>query len=281
MHLAMLLTKKQIHDFREMVWDYYRSHGRDMPWREDPSPYKVLVSELMLQQTQVSRVIPKFNAFMYTCPTIADIASMSLGEVLELWSGLGYNRRAKFLHQASQKVLAEFNGKIPHDFDTLTKLPGIGKNTAGAIMVYAFNQPVVFIETNIRTVYFHHFYHDTYDLVSDKELEVLVEKTIDRENPREWYWALMDYGAHLKSTAGGQLSRSKHHVKQLPLKGSIREMRGRIIRILLAGELTRENLSERVEADDRFEPALQSLLSEGMLEENGQVIGLTGTSETS
>lgn len=281
LHSAMQLTKKQTDEFRLAVWEYYREHGRQMPWREDPSPYKVLVSELMLQQTQVSRVIPKFDAFMYTCPSIAVLAEKSLAEVLELWSGLGYNRRAKYLHQAAQTVLSDFAGTIPHDFDDLVKLPGVGKNTAGAIMAYAFQVPVVFIETNIRTVYFHHFYNDTHEPVSDKELGMLVNQTIDCEHPREWYWALMDYGAYLKSTAGGQLSRSKHYVKQSPLKGSLREMRGRIIRTLLAGELGRDELSERVEAGDRFEPALQSLLSEGMLEENGQVIGLTGKPETS
>ncbi|MEO5499253.1 MAG: A/G-specific adenine glycosylase [Candidatus Saccharimonadales bacterium] len=277
----MLLTKERIDEFQETVWQYYREHGRQMPWREDPSPYKVLVSELMLQQTQVSRVIPKFNAFMYTCPNIAALADKSLAEVLELWSGLGYNRRAKYLHQAAQIVLSDFAGSIPDDFDGLVKLPGIGKNTAGAIMAYAFSQPVVFVETNIRTVYFHHFYNDAYEPISDKQLEALVARTIDHEHPREWYWALMDYGAYLKSTAGGQLSRSKHYVKQSPLKGSLREMRGRIIRVLVVGQLNHDELSEQVDADERFEPALEALLREGMIEKNGPLMGLTGKLETS
>ncbi|MEO7747182.1 MAG: A/G-specific adenine glycosylase [Candidatus Saccharimonadales bacterium] len=280
-HSAMLLTKERIDEFQETVWQYYREHGRQMPWREDPSPYKVLVSELMLQQTQVSRVIPKFNAFMYTCPNIAALADKSLAEVLELWSGLGYNRRAKYLHQAAQIVLSDFAGSIPDDFDGLVKLPGIGKNTAGAIMAYAFSQPVVFVETNIRTVYFHHFYNDAYEPISDKQLEALVARTIDHEHPREWYWALMDYGAYLKSTAGGQLSRSKHYVKQSPLKGSLREMRGRIIRVLVVGQLNHDELSEQVDADERFEPALEALLREGMIEKNGPLMGLTGKLETS
>lgn len=272
----MQLTDQQIEEFQGVVWEYYKEHGRHMPWREDPSPYKVLVSELMLQQTQVSRVIPKFDAFMYTCPNIAVLAEKSLAEVLELWSGLGYNRRAKYLHQAAQTIMSDFDGVIPDDFNQLIKLPGIGKNTAGAIMAYAFQIPVVFIETNIRTVYFHHFYNDSHDTVSDKELEELVKTTIDNEQLREWYWALMDYGSHLKSVAGGQLSRSKHYVKQSPLKGSPREMRGRIVRALVSGKLKRNELIQIVQADDRFEPAVQSLLREGMIQENEYGIGLTG-----
>lgn len=277
----MLLTEKQTRDFQEIVWQHYQQYGRQMPWREDPSPYKVLVSELMLQQTQVNRVIPKFNAFMYTCPDIVVLSRKSLAEVLELWSGLGYNRRAKYLHQAAQMVVSDFSGSIPNTSDELVKLPGVGKNTAGAILAYAYQQPVVFIETNIRTVYFHHFYTDTTDPVEDKDLKKLVEATLDKENPREWYWALMDYGSYLKKTTGGQLDRSKHYVKQSVLKGSMREMRGRIIRELVKGPLLIQELSQRVEADQRFELALHSLISEGMVEANEKLIGLTGKAETS
>ena len=215
-HSAMWLSPKQIETFREAVWGYYREHGRTMPWREDPSPYKVLVSELMLQQTQVSRVIPKFDAFMYTCADFASLAEKPLGDVLALWSGLGYNRRAKFLHRTAQLVVSDHAGALPDTFVELVKLPGIGKNTAGAILAYAYEQPVVFVETNIRTVYFHHFYPDAATLVSDKEIESLVAQTLDEEHPREWYWALMDYGTHLKQTAGGRLTSSKHYVKQSP-----------------------------------------------------------------
>ena len=161
------------------------------------------------------------------------------------------------------------------------RLPGIGKNTAGAILAYAYNQPVIFIETNIRTVYFHHFYADSTDLVSDKELESLVELTLDREHPREWYWALMDYGTYLKKAAGGRLTSSKHYIKQPPLKGSVREMRGRILKVLVTGPKVEKELREKVEADERFEPALCSLLQEGLIEQNGQNICLTGSSQTS
>jgi len=252
-----------------------------MPWRDDPSPYKVLVSELMLQQTQVSRVIPKFDAFLYTCADFAALADKSLGEVLELWSGLGYNRRAKYLHQTAQIVMRDYDGSLPGEMKELVKLPGIGKNTAGAIFTYAFNQPVVFVETNIRTVLFHHFYTDDVESISDNELESLVDQTLDREHPREWYWALMDYGSFLKKTAGGKLTTSKHYIKQSPLSGSMREMRGRIVKALVAGSTDRTELFDVVKGDSRFEPALDSLVRDGMVECRGEIVGLTGSQKTS
>jgi A/G-specific adenine glycosylase len=277
---TMQLTDQQISSFQSVVWEYYRQQGRELPWREDPTPYQVLVSELMLQQTQVSRVIPKYNAFLYTCPNIAVLAEESLGEVLTLWSGLGYNRRAKFLHLAAVMVVRDYNGILPQTTEELIKLPGIGKNTAGAIMAYAFNKPVVFVETNIRTVFFHHFFTDASATVSDKELEGLVGQTLDRENPREWYWALMDYGTYLKKTAGARLNSSKHYVKQSPLKGSLREMRGRIIKKLVSGPLQLHALEDAVIADERFDVALKSLIAEGMVSQKGKLICLTGTPKT-
>lgn len=277
----MQLSTAQITKFQDAVWEYYREFGRSMPWREDPSPYHVLVSELMLQQTQVTRVLPKYDAFLYTCSDFAQLAEKSLSEVLALWSGLGYNRRAKFLHQTAQIVVRDYGGSLPASQTELVKLPGIGKNTAGAIMAYAYNEPVVFVETNIRTVYFHHFFADHADLVSDKELESLGAQTLDRENPREWYWALMDYGTYLKKTAGGRLTSSKHYVKQSPLKGSLREMRGRILKALVEKAVSEEELRELVGADERFEPAVRSLIAEGMLQQDGETFCLTGHNQTS
>ena len=276
-----LLSPRQIAGFRETVWEYYRANGRTMGWRESPTPYRVLVSELMLQQTQVSRVIPKFEAFIYTCPNFVSLAEKTLGEVLALWSGLGYNRRAKFLHQTAQLVVSDYGGHLPDTLSELVKLPGIGKNTAGAIMAYAYDQPVIFVETNIRTVYFHHFYPESHGLVSDKELETLIEQTLDRDNPREWYWALMDYGTHLKKTAGARLKSSKHYTKQSPLKGSLREMRGEILKALVVSTTTESKLRSQVGVDDRFEVALDALLAEGFIERNGRNIRLTGADQTS
>lgn len=163
-----------------------------MPWRSDTRPYYVLVSEVMLQQTQVDRVIPKFLEFIHKFPDAASLAETPLGEVLVLWSGLGYNRRAKYLHEAAKMVMTDFGGEFPTDVDGLIKLPGVGQNTAGAMMAYAHDQPVLFVETNVRTVYFHHFFEDG-EKVTDGQIRALLEQTIDMQHPREFYWALMDY----------------------------------------------------------------------------------------
>ena len=235
-----------------------------MPWREDTQPYYVLVSELMLQQTQVHRVIPKFEAFMKRFPTIFDLATAPLSEVLILWSGLGYNRRAKFLHQAARMVVSECHGVIPDTVKGLQKLPGVGPNTAGAIMVYSYNQPVVFIETNVRTVYFQHLFPGN-GQVHDNELRTVVEETIDQEHPREWYWALMDYGSWLKKQGLGANDRSLQYKKQAPLKGSVREVRGMLLKALAKREYTVQELAELAPPDERFEAALGALLDEGLI----------------
>jgi len=241
-----------------------------MPWRANTNPYYILVSEIMLQQTQVDRVRPKFETFIKAFPDISSLANAKLSDVLILWSGLGYNRRAKFLWQAAQKITKDFESIIPRTQEELISLPGVGKNTAGAILAYSFNQPVIFIETNIRTVYFYHFFADSAEVVSDSELSEIVAATLDTENPREWYWALMDYGAYLKKLDGGRLSQSKHYKKQPALKGSLRETRGRILKALIDGKLTEKQLMKKVEADERFIPAIEGLQQEGLIRKNKQ-----------
>lgn len=264
-----------ITDFREVVWDYFRTHRRDMPWRDDPLPYHVLVSELMLQQTQVSRVLPKYQEFMARFASIQDLAAAPLADVLSTWSGLGYNRRAKFLHAAAQKVVSDFGGKLPESREELVGLPGIGPNTAGAILAYAFNQPVVFIETNIRTVLFHHFFTDRSD-VDDRELLPILQQACDLEHPREWYWALMDYGTHLKQTAGGKISQSKHYARQSKFEGSRRQVRGRVLRELTSGARSAVELVELL-ADERAQSVIDDLHREGLIEQEAGLIRLTGS----
>ena len=252
--------------FQTQVWDYYHDHGRDLPWRLPESngvfdPYKILVSELMLQQTQVARVIQKFNEFIVAYPTVQSLANSSLGDVLRLWQGLGYNRRAKFLHESAKKIVEL--GAFPSDDVGLQSLPGVGKNTAGAILAYAYNQPAIFIETNVRAVYIHHFFSEQ-DLVDDKQIQELLEQTIDHEHPREFYWALMDYGSQLKRE-GVTPNRSAHYKKQSPLKGSVREVRGQILSILSTGDTTMAHLEDRYGDDERFPSALSGLVADGLV----------------
>lgn len=263
----------QTEEFQELIWQKARELYRDMPWRRDTQPYFVLVSELMLQQTQVDRVIPKFEMFINRFPSINNLAAASLGEVLQLWSGLGYNRRAKFLHEAAKRIVHDYDGVFPSSLKELLSLPGVGKNTAGALLAYAFNEPAIFIETNVRTVYFYHFFEGSLE-VSDAELQVLVEQTIDREHPREWYWALMDYGSQLKRNGAGQLTKSKHYKKQAPLKGSVREIRGAIVKELAKSDMTGTELRAAVVVDDRYEKALEGLMADGLVVSTGQTLHL-------
>lgn len=261
-------------EFQELLHEKGRELYRDMPWRRDTRPYYVLVSELMLQQTQVDRVIPKFLDFIEKFPNEKALAATSLGEVLMLWSGLGYNRRAKYLHDAAKRIVVDFAGKFPDTKEELLSLPGVGSGTAGAILVYAFNQPEMFIETNVRTVYFHHFFTSG-EKVTDKQIIKKLEQTIDREHPREFYWALMDYGTWLKKNGIGRVAQSAHYKKQSALTGSVREVRGQIIRALTAGDLSEATLKRSVTYDERYAVALAGLLRDELVMRTGRKLHLT------
>lgn len=263
--------------FQTTVWQYFAEHGRDMPWRQPAADgnfdsYKIMVSEVMLQQTQVSRVIPKFNQFIAAFPDVDALAQASLAQVLTVWSGLGYNRRAKYLQQAAQMVKHRCNGQLPSDAKVLQILPGIGPNTAAAICVYSFNQPLVFIETNIRAVYLHHFFVGQTG-VSDQALKPVIAATLDTQNPRRWYWALMDYGAYLKRAHGNAARRSRHHSVQSKFEGSSRQLRGQVIRLLTRRPLTAHDLQQRI-GDDRLPAILQQLMAEGLIHHSGPYFNL-------
>lgn len=243
---------------------------RAMPWREiQPDgtidPYKVMVSEIMLQQTQVARVIPKYQAFIEKFPNVASLAKAPLSEVLKVWSGLGYNRRAKFLHEAAKQLSQQ---EFPQTIDELVKLPGIGKNTAGAMIVYAYNQPELFVETNIRTVYIHHYFHDQKDIPDTAILARLAE-TLDKKQPREFYWKLMDYGTSLKKEHGNASQKSKVYVKQSKFQGSNRQVRGHILRELAHQDMTDKDLQESI-PDDRLQDVLEVLQVEGLITKTKQ-----------
>lgn len=226
------LTPEAAALFRQMVYGHYHRHGRTLPWRETHDPYAILVSEIMLQQTQVDRVTGKFEGFLTAFPDFSALAAAPLDAVLGAWQGLGYNRRALNLKRCAEAVVAEHGGALPSSSLELEKLPGIGHYTARAVAAFAFSVPSVFIETNIRTVFIHHFFHGP-GKVHDRELLPLIEWTLDRGNPREWYYALMDYGAHLKRLHGNPSRRSAHHATQSPFRGSNRELRSLILKAIL------------------------------------------------
>ncbi len=273
--------------FIRTVRGYYRKSGRhDLPWRQTSDPYRIAVSEVMLQQTQVARVIGKYKEFLKAFPTARSLANAPLRQVLLLWSGLGYNRRARFLQKMAQAVVAGSpsslklrraeEGKFPKTFDELLQLPGVGRYTAGAIMAFAYNRPMAMIETNIRTVYLHHFFKNSTERVSDAELLPLIEQTLDHKNPRQWYWALMDYGSHLKSQGVHIHRKSAQYQKQAAFKGSLRQVRGAVVKILTTQSVTVSQLKKETGFEqDRIEQAVQSLFHEGLIIKKGQKLAIS------
>lgn len=220
-------------DFGETVRAYYRANRREMPWRDIDDPYAVLVSEVMLQQTQVARVMERYREWLEAFPTPDALAAAPLSAALERWQGLGYNRRAVALKRAAEQIVERFGGALPCDAGALRSLPGVGPVTAAAVLNYAFRQPTPFVETNVRAVFLHHFFPDAEE-VPDSVLMPLVEATWDRDDPRGWGYALMDYGVFLKRTAANPSRRSAHHARQSPFQGSKRQKRARVLRAVLA-----------------------------------------------
>lgn len=225
------LTLDQVSQFQSLIYDYYAANRRDFIWRQNVTPYKIVISEVMLQQTQTARVVPKFENWLQKFPDFLTLAQASTHDVLTAWQGLGYNRRGLALLKIAQIVVDEYNGQLPNDPVVLQTFPAIGPNTAGSICAFAFNNPIMFIETNIRTVYTHTFFQGQ-SQITDKQLLPLITQTIDQKNPRDWYYALMDYGVHLKQNLPRINAASKHYTKQSKFEGSKRQVRGAIIKIL-------------------------------------------------
>lgn len=256
----------KIESFRAFIWNYYTEHKRSMPWREDITPYNIVISEIMLQQTQVPRVMQKYPEFLEKFPDFKTLAQASLGEVLEQWQGMGYNRRGKYLHEIAKKVITEYNGKLPNDPVILQIFPGLGHATASSIVTFAFNKPISFIETNIRRVFIHHFFADA-EGIHDKEIMPIVKKALDKTNPREWYYALMDYGTFLAKQVPNPNRKSKHYAKQSKFEGSTRQLRGEILRIVLKQKIVTEDMIRDLPIAEGHNiiSILESLEQEGFL----------------
>jgi len=227
------VSAAQMADFQTAVWDHYSLHRRDLPWRHTRDAYEILVSEVMLQQTQVARVLQKYQPFLRSFPTVEALGAAAVGEVLTSWSELGYNRRASWLHEMARIVVYRHQGRVPASADALLLLPGVGRATAAAVCVFAFDQPQVFIETNIRSAFIHFFFPGP-ERVADADILPLVEATLDQRRPRDWYYALMDYGAWVKKTDNNPSRRSRHYAVQAPFAGSRRELRAQVLKALLA-----------------------------------------------
>jgi len=270
------LSTLQIKQFQKRIYDYYNQNGRKLPWRKTINPYHILVSEIMLQQTQANRVTEKHRQFIKKFPTFISLANASLSDIYRVWQGMGYNRRALYLKKIAGIIESQYMGKMPETAKQLDKLPGIGYNTASAIVAFAYNQPAVFIETNIRAVFIHEFFAEK-EAIDDKDIVPLIKQALDVKNPRIWYWALMDYGSYLKKSYSHLLRKSKHYTKQSEFKGSDRQIRGNILKLLaLHKSLTGLDIGSMLSVDaDRITQQLRVLRKEGFIKKKGSVFQLS------
>ena len=231
----------------------------------------------MLQQTQTSRVSEKFMEFIRTFPDFNTLAKAPLEDVLNIWQGLGYNRRAIALKNIAEIVVSCYNGKLPADLDILKSFPQIGNNTASSILTFAFNIPTYFIETNIRRVYIYFFFQDK-KIVYDKVILKLTKKTIDLTNPREWYYGLMDYGVMLKKNHPELNKKSVHYRKQSKFKGSNREIRGEILKMLLEEKALEEiEIIQKIDKNpEKVKEILYIMSKEGFIKKSNQYYTISG-----
>ena len=256
----------------ERVKAYGKENGRhDLPWRVKQTPYHAYLSEIMLQQTQVDRVVIKFTEFTEALPTFAALASAPQSQVITLWQGLGYNRRALALHRSAQMVVANFDGELPSIEEELLLLPGVGPATAGSLQVYAYNKKVAYIETNIRAVYLHHFFADSIEIEDSKLMPLITQSLEYVDDAYGWYSALMDYGTMLKKKHKNPARKSKHHQKQSKFEGSLRQVRGAVIRYLSSHESGSliELQAHIKDPQHRVEKVLDTLLTEKFLRVDG------------
>jgi A/G-specific adenine glycosylase len=271
------LSPRDVSAFRMMVYAYYYDNPRPMAWRETGDPYHILVSEIMLQQTQVDRVRAKYAEFLTAFPTVCELASAPLSDVLRVWQGLGYNRRAMYLKRCSEEIVAGRAGQFPCTIAGLLSLPGIGPYTARAVAAFAYGVAEPLIETNIRTLFIHFFFLGR-EKVFDSEILPLVAATLDRDNPREWYYALMDYGVMLKQTHPNPGRRSKHHALQSRFEGSNRQLRSRLLREIMARpQVSLKELVETLAAEpEAVNINLEAMQREGFLIKQGQGYCISG-----
>ncbi|MDP2641428.1 MAG: A/G-specific adenine glycosylase [Candidatus Yanofskybacteria bacterium] len=263
-----------IPSFQRHILAWHRKNRRDLPWRNTKDPYKILVSEIMLQQTQVSRVLPKYEEFLRAFPTPKALAKTADAKLLSVWKGLGYWRRARYLKETAFLLQEEFP-KIPAQLELL---PGIGPYTARALACFAFQHQEAFLDTNIRRVYLHFFFANTTN-VSDKEILTIAQKAVWKRNPREWHYALFDYGAiELKDKSINK--RSRHYAKQSKFEGSFRSFRTKVVRFLL-DQPNQTASSMKIarmlrDAETLYSPGniVQSLLKDGLIKKKGKSYSL-------
>lgn len=256
-------SQDEVKAFQKKVMNWWAENERDLPWRRDPSPYNVLVSEIMLQQTQVSRVIPKFNEFLKEFPTIDSLANANNKSLLQVWSGLGYNRRAIWLKEAAKQIVEK--GEFPQSVEELQKLKGVGPYTSRSVLIFAFNQNLAAVDTNIRRVLIASGFAD--ESMSDKELQSIADNVLLRGKSRDWHNALMDYGSQVLTSSSTGISPTS---SQTGYDGSSRQVRGAVIRALTTSDeidfAEIKSLLDCVVKDSKLQSIMDGLISDGLVE---------------
>jgi A/G-specific adenine glycosylase len=258
---SLVFSPERIREFQKKVFSFYKNYGRELPWRKTTDPYRILLSELMLQQTQVHRVVPYYEKWIARWPTLKTLASASRAEVLSAWMGLGYNTRAVNLHKTVQKIVTEFDGDVIQAMKQYKGLPGIGRYTSQAVQIFSTNADLVTVDTNIRRIFIAEF-HLSED-ISTRVLWEYAEQCLPKGRSREWHNALMDYGAlHLTSKRAG----IKPKTRQSPFEGSDRQIRAAIVRFLLCGPSSFENIHRTLVVEQvKLRKILGKLVDEELL----------------
>lgn len=243
---AFSISEGDINKFHRKIFHFYLKNKRDLPWRKTKDPYKILVSEFMLQQTQVSRVIDYYTKWMEKWPSVESLAKESYKNVLTAWIGLGYNRRAMYLHNTSKIIFEEFDGDVLVAMNHYDILPGIGLYTSKAVQIFAANEDIATVDTNIRRIFIKEFQLN--ETISDKDLFKIAKRCLPKGKSRDWHNALMDYGAmYLTSRKTG----IKPKTQQSKFKGSDRQIRGKILRLLLSEEQSSYQLEEKLDLNTK------------------------------
>ncbi len=278
--------------FVRNILSWYKTHGRDLPWRQTHDPYKIFVSEVMLQQTQVERVVPKYKEFLKKFPTAKKLAQAQTAEVIQAWRGLGYNRRALFLQRAAQKIQSDFGGRFPRERELLRTLPGVGEYTARAILSFAFLEPVAVLDTNHRKFYQRFF--SSKKLLADSQLLTKADEFTaglgkrSRAEVYAWNQAIMDFMTavaqentdslvqRFTQSYPGNSIQKKLRKKTIPFKKTDRFIRGRIVDALRdSGSLNMEEVRHGMFPDftaDRLERVVINLIKDGLIKRKKQSI---------
>jgi A/G-specific adenine glycosylase len=234
------LQKKEIQSFQKHIFSWWKTHRRDLPWRHTHDPYAIYVSEVMLQQTQVSRVIEKYQEFLSAFPTVQTLYASPLSDILKIWKGLGYNRRAGYLKQTIDAIVKQYKGVFPKKDTELLQMKGLGIYTARAICIFAYKQDIAAVDTNIRQIISHYFFHDIQPSV--KDIQTVADQLVPKGKSWEWHQALMDYGALEMKGVKDKIKKKRNHIT--PFHKTDRYFRGRIV------DLLREEKRERAEIID-------------------------------